>query len=162
MVAALTQTGLTCAGVVSLTLMGVSGDVSEVAVLGGYRVLPTAYSSGIIVVPCRDGQSGRGVVRTGDRRVAHLVAFRLVLGSGSEVVGQWCLTGIGTVRCWTWWSCLFRFRWSVVLYVWPGQQLAVSTYIYRRLDVWCHDEVALTSFLHRRGQSCLWKLTRNG
>ena len=101
-VAALSQPGRTCAGIVSLTLMGVSGDVSEVAVLGGYRVLPTAYSSGIIVVPCRERWSGRVVVRTGDRRVAHLAAFRLVLGSGSGAVGQWCLAGIGTVQCWTW------------------------------------------------------------
>ena len=101
-VAALSQTGRTCAGIVSLTLMGISGNVSEVAVLGGYRVLPTAYSSGIIVVPCRDGQSGRLDTRTVDGRIAHLVAFRLVLGSGSGAVGQWCLAGIGTVQCWTW------------------------------------------------------------
>ena len=101
-VAALFQTGLTCAGIVLLTLMGISGDVSEVAVLGGYRVLPTAYSGGIIAVLCRERWSGRVVVRTGDRRVAHLVAFRFVLGSGSGAVGQWCLAGIGIVQWWTW------------------------------------------------------------
>ena len=51
-VAALSQTGRTCAGVVSLTLVEIFRSVPGVAVSGGYRVLPATRSSVIIVVPC--------------------------------------------------------------------------------------------------------------